>query len=220
MIIDICIALFLVICIFIGDKRGFVLSFVNTFGWLFSLGSSFLFRDRFAEYLETHTSMHSDITMKVTEFIRFRMQHAASEAAAGSDAASSAASALQNASAGVLQLAAEKAASPIADAVFSIIAFLFLMLAIRVVMYIIEAVIKIFIGGDTPIGSMDSILGMFFSLIKGVIIAYVILMGMFVTSVIGNIDPLLEQVESSFVFTTMNNAGLVPDVFSEFSIEI
>lgn len=216
MIIDICIALFLVICVFIGDRRGFLLSFVNTFGWLFSMGTAYLFRGPFAVYLETRTTMHEDITLKVTEFIRFRMQMTAADAASGGDAAS----VIQNASANVLQAAAGKAAGPIGDAVFSILAFILLILGIRIVMYVIEWILKIFIGGDSPIGSLDSILGMLFALVKGCIVAYMILMAMFISSVIGNIDPLLEQVESSFVFTTMNDVGLVPDVFSEYSIDI
>ena len=77
MIIDVSIALILIICIFIGDRKGFFRSFMSTFGWIVSFAGSYFLRDYAITIVNERTTMYNDIFIKVTEFIKARMEHAA-----------------------------------------------------------------------------------------------------------------------------------------------
>ena len=217
MLIDIIVAIFLIICIFIGEKKGFLSSFISSFGWIISLGAAYLLRDPFTAYLEEHTNMHEDITVKITEYVRYRMQLQITGTADGTTAQGGVASTLRTAADNAIQSAAAEAATPVADAVFSLISLLLLMLLIKAVVFFLERIFLHFTSKGGAVGSLNSILGMVFSLIKGCITAYVLLLLIFSIAVIGNVTPLVDQLDSSFICTSMTQMNIVPDVFTNFN---
>jgi hypothetical protein len=215
MIIDIAIAVILILCVFIGDRKGFLKSFISTFGWVISMGIAYLLRSPFSEYLDEHTSMRDDITVKITEYIKARIQMAATGTTAEQGGV---ASLLRTAADKAIQTSAAKAAEPIADVIFSLLAFVLLIIVIKIIIYIIERIVNIFIQSSNPVNSLNSILGMIFALLQGCILSSVVLIVLFIIAVIGDFEGLLDQLGSSFVCQTLLNMGILPDVFTDFSV--
>lgn len=220
MIIDITIAVILIICIFIGDRKGFLISFISTLGWIISFIASRIFQAPFAAYIDSCTNMKSDITVKVAEYIKTRIQLNAADASAAADnpiLSDQVASIIKNSAGRAANLAAQEAAGPIAEAIFTILTFVLLMILVRIAFWLIERIIGFFLKESKALSSLDSILGMLMALIKGCILSFVLLVLVFVVAVIGDIPELLDQISSSFVCTTLINADIIPNVFVNFN---
>ena len=71
MYIDFIIALIIIVCIIVGDKRGFAKTFIGTFGWIFSAGGAWLLRDPFIDILDKNTSIRSELSVKIIEIIKY-----------------------------------------------------------------------------------------------------------------------------------------------------
>ena len=215
MYIDIAVAVILILCIFTGDRKGFLRSFISTFGWMISVTAAWLFRTPVTEYLDANTSVRSDIQVKITEYIAYRIRMSTSGADSG-EIQGGIASALRSAADNALQAAAAKSAEPITDAIMGILVILMILLAVRVVMFIIERFIGIFLQKGKPLGSIDSILGMIFALMKGCIISGILILLIYLVAVVGNINALLDQIGTSYLCQMMLNAELVPNIFANF----
>lgn len=219
MIIDVTIAAILIICIFIGDRKGFFLSFISTFGWIVSVIASRILQTPFIEYIDAHTNMREDITVKVAEYIKTRIMLSASDNTSinSSSLSDSVAAIIKNSANSAVNKAAEEAAGPIADAIFTILAFVLLMIVIRLAFWLIERIIGFFISESKTLSSLNSILGMIMAFIKGCILSFVLLALVFVVAVVGDIPVLLDQISSSLVCTTLINADVIPNVFANFN---
>lgn len=219
MIIDVSIALILIVCIFIGDKKGFFRSFMSTFGWIVSFAGSYFLRDYATTIVNERTTMYNDIFIKVTEFIKARMEHAATgediEDIAGYGSISgSVASIIKNSANTAVQAAAEKAAAPVTDAIFALLIMVIVVVVIRLCTYLVERIIGFFIDESKTLSSLDSVMGMLFSLIKGCLLSFFLLVIVYVAGVIGDIPQVLDQISSSMVCVFLINSGIIPNVFN------
>ncbi len=216
MIIDVSIALILIICIFIGDKKGFFRSFMSTFGWIVSFAGSYFLRDYATTYINERTTMYNDILVKVTEYIKARLEHAATgdDIAGYGGISGSVASVIKNSANTAVQAAAEKAAEPIADAIFALLTMIIVIVLIRLCTYLVERIISFFIDESKTLSSLDSVMGMLFSLIKGCFISFFLLAIVYMVGVIGDIQQILDQVSSSMVCVFLINSDIIPNVFN------
>ncbi len=216
MVIDVSIAIILIVCIFIGEKKGFFRSFMSTFGWIVSFAGSYLLRDYATAYINERTTMYDDILVKVTEYIRARIE----SSAAGSDFAGygslsgSVASTIKNSANVAVQAAAEKAAEPIADAIFALLTMIIVVVLIRLCTYLVERIIGFFLNESKTLTALDSVMGMLFSIIKGCLFSFFLLVIVYMVGVIGDIPQILDQVSSSMVCVFLIDSGIIPNVFS------
>lgn len=216
MIIDVSIALILIICIFIGDKKGFFRSFMSTFGWIVSFAGSYFIRDYATAFINERTTMHDDILVKVTEYIKARLEqgYAGDDIAGYGSISGSVASIIKNSTNTALQASAEKAAEPIADAIYALLIMIIVVILIRLCTYLIERIICFFIDESKTLSALDSVMGMLFSLIKGCFISFFLLIIVYMVGVIGDIPQILDQVSSSMVCVFLINSDIIPNVFS------
>ena len=216
MIIDVSIALILIICIFIGDRKGFFRSFMSTFGWIVSFAGSYFLRDYAITIVNERTTMYNEIFIKVTEFIKARMEHAATgdDIAGYGSISGSVASIIKNSANSAVQAAAEKAAAPITDAIFALLIMVIVVVVIRLCTYLIERIIGFFIDESKTLSSLDSVMGMLFSLIKGCLLSFFLLVIVYMAGIMGDIPQVLDQISSSMVCVFLIDSGIIPNVFN------
>ena len=215
MFIDITVAVILILFIFIGDRKGFLRTFISTFGWGITLAGSYFLKEPLESYLSAHTGIKNFITTRVTDYITFRMNMAANDGVSA-DRQGGIASTLRNAADTIAQNTAEQTAQPIADAIFGILTLLLLFIGLRISMYTLESIGTYFCSKDRPLRSVNSIFGMIFSMIKGSILSYVLILLLFLISVIISNEFLLDQLGTSFLCQLILKTGLVPNIFATF----
>ena len=221
--LDIGVALFLIICIFRGDKRGFVLAFTSTFGWIVSLVGGYFLKPRLLLWLDQNTSMRNDLTVKVTEyFVSVIKTNAESGGTvAGTELPQTVINALSSSAEKVYKATAIKVAEPVADMIMSLLAFFIVVFGIKIIMYLIERIVRMFSEKDGAVSSINSILGMVFNLIRGCIVSYILILLLMMISLLGNIQPALNLLQDSFLVTTLLDFGLLPfssDIFTGASL--
>lgn len=209
MYIDFAIAIILVICIIRGDKRGFVRSFINTFGWLFALGGAFLFYSNFLTVLDDRTTLRRDISAKLLETVKLHLMQQTSGVPDTSNLPGSVASALTQTAERAVADQAQAIVDPLIDVLMFIIAFSILFLILKLILFVIERILMRFTD-DGPFSALNSIGGMIFNLIKGIIISYLILMIVIMVAAVGNIDFLTQQVSDSIIIGFLSAYGLTP----------
>lgn len=218
MFIDFFIAALLIICIIVGERRGFVMSFLGTFGWLFSVGGAYLYKDRFTAMVDEKTGIRDDLTVKIAEYIKENLILSSpdSGAEAGENISDAMSNALKYAADKAFQATADQISSAFVNAFFPIFTFFLLILIIKIGMYVIQTILAIFLDKDSPLSSVNSILGIIFSLIKGIILSLVIVLGIYIIAVMLNISVLLEQIDNSIVcefLMKLNVLAFAPELF-------
>ena len=220
MYLDIAVAIFLIFCIFRGDKRGFVLAFTSTFGWVISLVGGYFLKPEILAWIDENTTLRNDFTVKITEYFVSVMKGNAQGGGLSETAASlpeSVIRALSSAAEKAYQATAVKIAEPVADMIISLLAFFAAVFAIKFVMYLIERIIRRLSDKDGAVSSINSMLGMLFNLIRGCIVSYIIILFMIMISLLGNFQPVLELLQDSFLVTVLLDSGLMPfsaDIFT------
>jgi len=213
--LDIAVAVFLIICIFRGDKRGFVLAFISTFGWVISLAGGYILKPKLILWLDTNTTMRHDLHVKITEYFVSLMKSNASGADAAGEAGNSVLpdtikNALDSAANKVYSSAAQNFAEPVTDIIVSLAAFFILVFAIKIIMYLFERIVRAFSKKDNTISSINSIAGMIFNLIRGCIVSYIIILLIMMVALVGNIQPALQLLKDSFLVTVLADSNLLP----------
>lgn len=209
MYIDFIIALIIIVCIIVGDKRGFVKTFIGTFGWIFSAGGAWLLRDPFIEILDKNTSIRSELSVKIIEIIKLQLMKKAADIPQSEDLPGSIASALTRAADRAVSQQAETAAAPIVDALIGVLAFLLVFLALKFILFFIQHILMKFISKG-PLSAVDSIGGILCGLLKGSIIGYILVLLTIFIALLGNMPFVTEQVTNSVLIGFLNNFGLTP----------
>lgn len=209
MYIDFTIALILIICIIIGDKRGFVKTFIGTFGWLFSAGGAWILRDRFISILDDRTSIRSEMSEKVIEIIKLQLMKKAADIPQNEELPGSIASALTRAANRAVTDQAENAASPIVDALIGVLAFILIFLVFKFILFFIQHILLKFTSSG-PLSALDSTGGILCGLIKGSILGYILVLAVIFTALLGSFPFITEQATSSVLIGFLNNFGLTP----------
>ena len=199
MYLDFAAAFILILCIIKGEKRGFLLSFVSAFGWLFSLFFTFLYSPVLAEYISENTgvkSLLSDFAMKHVKALL--PETAGASGAASADLPSSLSSAISNSANAHLEQLARPVADRLAETMISILSFFILIFAVKFVIHFIEKLIKR-LHRARVIGTVDSIFGMLFSIIKGGVLIYLLMIVLILASALVSCEPLTKTLQSSVV---------------------
>lgn len=209
MYIDFAIALILLICIFRGERRGLVRSFINMFGWVFSLGGAFLLYGKFVELMDSQTTVRSDITTKIVDTVKIRLIKQAADIPDGETLPSTIMSALSKSVEQAYEAKATELAAPYVDALMSILAFILLLIGIKLVLFVVERILMHFVE-DGPLSTVDSIGGILLNTLKGMVVCYLLVLLMIFVAVVGDVDVVAEQVSASVVVNFLSAFGLLP----------
>lgn len=207
--IDIVIAVIMVLFLIRGARKGFLFSLISTLGWVISLLAAFLFRGKAMVLIDQHLSLREDITIKISEYITHTILNAA-DTTAVANLPDYIRSIIQSASATIAQTTAGGNASQFVDQIMTLIAFLILTLAIRLVIYIAELIVRNFLDDFALSGSTDIVLGILFGFICGACFCYILISFVILVGIIGNIGVLLDQLRDSAVLSVLTSAGLMP----------
>ncbi len=222
--IDIAIAIVLIICIFRGEKRGLLLSLINTFGWIITLAAAYILRPSLVSYMDEHTEVRQDITNKVADYIKNRLSEQAAGVSTGDIIPGSIASRLASAADYAIESAATEAAGPVVDMFIAFAAFWLLIIGIKIIVCIIERILRAIVGGSKTLGAIDSIGGMLFGLLRGCIIGYIIIILLCLISVLLlNTQALSGQIQDSMTINFLSDRGLIPfsdELFSVLKMQI
>lgn len=209
MYIDFAIALILLICIFRGERRGLVRSFINMFGWVFSLGGAILLQGRFVGILDDQTTVRSDITAKIVDTMKFRIIREAADIPEGESLPSSVLSALSRSVENAYEAKAAEMAAPYVDALMNIMSFCLLLIGIKLALFIIERILMRFVE-DGPLSTVDSIGGILLNTLKGVVVCYLMVLVLILVALLGNIEIVSQQVSASVVVNFLSAFNLLP----------
>ncbi|MCI8283773.1 MAG: CvpA family protein [Firmicutes bacterium] len=220
--IDFLIAAILILCIFRGEKRGFLFSFINAFGWITSLAGSYLLRPALVSYINEHTELRQMFTNTLAEYIKKQLMAKAAGVDSGGTIPGSIASQMSTAADRAMESAAAAAAEPIVDVIISILSFWLLIVGIKIVVSIIEYTLKSLIGSSKILSSLNSFGGILFGLVKGCILSYIMILLILAISAVVNSPFPSEQIQSSMVVSYLDNAGWIPfsdEIFSVIKIK-
>ena len=215
MYLDFAVALILIICIFRGDKKGFLLSFISAAGWLIAVLGAFIGKNYFLTILDEKTDVRANITAKVTEYFQTKLLSDATGASSDGTIPGSVSTIMRNAAEKAVEASAEAAATPVVDAIMAMLAFIILAILIKIAIFIVQFVLNSFIESVGVLGSMDSIAGMIVGVIKGMVLSYVILIFLCAIATMGTMTVLIEQLSGSIIIEALDHVGLLP-----FSAEI
>ena len=164
MIFDIIVIAILALAIFRGYRSGFVYTCIHTVGWIVSVLLGFLWAPKVKEYLADNTDIYTHIHESLSEKFAEMTESSA-------DAFTSLPSVLQEIFMDTADTAALSFAEAMANTAFSIIAFILVVLAVKLVLWLIlEVLSKKHTGGLT--GAVDGLLGIAFGFIRGLLFVF------------------------------------------------
>lgn len=167
MVLDVSIIIIMLLFAIYGFRKGFVFTFIHTFGWVITLAGSYFGVKYAGEFLQKHTTLYSWILAGYKE--RFD---------SGDLNVKDAFSYLPGDFSSTIDDTAHAATSAIArmfaDITFNVIVFVCLFILIKLIIWLI---LRIFSRKhkDGFTGFFDGFCGMIFSLIKGAVLVFLIL---------------------------------------------
>lgn len=209
MYIDFAVAIILIICIIVGERRGILRTFIGLFGWLFSFIFSVFYLPSAVSLLTEKTSIHtifSDIIIK-------KLKHFVADAATSSDSNSQnipslIASAISRSTNSQIETTVRPLADSYADICVKIVAFLCVALIVRIIIRIIEIFINK-LTKKTDIGTANAIGGMVFGLLKGAVIAYMLVMLFTLVVEVTMLDNLIAIFQNSITVKALDSSNLL-----------
>ena len=209
MIVDIFIGLLMILCIFAGERQGFVKSLIRTLGWFVSIILALIFRPLLVNFIDEKTNIREEVNNKIVEFVKTKLI-ANDIGITDSESVPASISTVINSSASrAYNESAYEIAGPITDAVISAAAFIVIMAVVFIIIWIFLRFFEVLKREFEPIGALDSIAGMLFGLLKAVLISYIIINIIMVVSSVTMNSMLLSQIEGSICINTLSNMGLL-----------
>ena len=144
MIVDILIIALILLCSFLGFRKGFAYTFIHTAGWIMSIMLAFMLTDRFKEVIAASTIGKNYIPQYPTSEMMPEM--------------------LQGTFFGFTR-----------EIVLSLVTFLILFLAIKIIMSLLLFIYTRSIGGGFT-GFIDGTLGLALGMLKGILLVYICLL--------------------------------------------
>ena len=208
--IDFLVAGILIIFLFRGDRRGFIASLLGIIGWAVSLIAAFLLYSYTVDFLDEKTGIRDSLTVHVTDYVKKKLISQMNGSNGGSlpDSVIAALSGTSNSS---LDVQATAAAKPIVNVFMDIVAFIAVLVIVRLIFKIIQSIsMKITGRNHGAIGMLNSVGGMFFGIIEGAIIAYLIILLLDYLALFAGINILLNQMDDSIVMGVIQQLDLIP----------
>ncbi len=209
MIIDIFIGLLMILCIFAGERQGFIKSLIRTLGWLVSILAALVLRPLLVSFIDEKTSIREEVNTKIVEFVKTKLIANDIGITESGSVPASISSVINSSASRAYNDSAYQTAAPITDAVISAAAFIVIMLAVFVVIWIFLRFFEVLKRDFQPIGALDSIAGMLFGLLKAVLMAYILINVIMIVSSVTMNSVLLSQIEGSICIRTLSDLGLL-----------
>lgn len=208
--IDFIVAGILILFIFRGNKRGFIASLLGIIGWAVSLIAAFLLYPYAIKIIDSRTEIRNSITTHITAYVKNQLI-AQKSGADGSALPDSVLAVLSNSSNSTLDAQAASAAEPLVSIFMDIVAFIIVLLIVRIIFKIVQAISMHFTGRDRgTVGVLNSMGGMFFGLVEGAILAYLLLLFLTYLSLFTDIMVLSNQLDDSVVAGVIGQLDLIP----------
>lgn len=207
MYIDFAAAAILIICILVGEKRGFLKSFLSAFGWIFSLVVTLLYSPRLADYLTEHTELKTSFSNLMIKHFKSLMTDAASSSGSSQDIPDLVAHYIASNADSVLERTVRPLADNLADTFISIIAFFVMIFVVKFVIHFVERLLTSFRKNDT-VGTVDGIFGMLFGIVKGSILVYLLICLLLLVAVFTSSAQLTEVIQDSVCINALDSHGL------------
>lgn len=205
MYIDIAIILILLFSIYRGYRKGVVRSI---FRFAFTVGSmviSWFYVDKAVVFFDEHTTMRSTLTDFLLRYVRGRVQASADGRAAG-QLPSILSSYLDSGS----LIMTNAMVAPLVDKIIHVVAFFILFIAFRIVLRIIEVFLYRVLLKSVIMKSINRGLGLALGIIKGVLTSYLLILALVVIGVLGNVTPVLDNLNHSLSTGFFMKSGLMP----------
>lgn len=208
--IDFLVAAILIIFLFRGDRRGFIASLLGIIGWAVSLIAAFVLYPYAVDWFDDKTGVRESLAGHVTEYVKKKLisQMNGSNGASLPDSVLAALSGTSNSS---LDVQAAAAAKPIVNVFMDIVGFIAVLVLVRLIFKIVQALSMKLTGRDHgAIGMLNSVGGMVFGIIEGAIIAYLILLLLDYLALFAGITILLNQMDDSIVMGLIQQLDMIP----------
>jgi hypothetical protein len=152
-----------------GYRKGFVGAVLRAFGWLLSIIAAMIIYPYATDWLESHTEFYGNIRLALEQRFSAHISAKAGELTDGiphmiAEAADRVVSAL-----------AVSLADGVATVCFSIAVYLALVLAVKLLAFLLVFLFSKRSRGNGIIGGVDSVLGLVFGAVRGMLIAFVLL---------------------------------------------
>lgn len=208
--IDFIVAGILILFIFRGNRRGLIASLLGIVGWAVSLIAAFLLYPYAIKVIDDKTNIRDSITAHITEYVK-RQLIAQKSGSDGSALPDSVLAVLNNSSNSTLDAQAVSAAEPLVSIFMDIVAFVIVLLIVRLIFKIVQSISMHFTGRNHgTVGVLNSMAGMFFGLVEGAILAYLLLLLLTYLSLFTDIMVLSNQLEDSVVAGVIGQLDLIP----------
>ena len=208
--IDFIVAGVLILFLFRGDKRGLIASLLGIIGWAVSLIVAFLVYPYTVNFLDSKTDIRNSLTGHVSHYVKTKLISQKNGSGGGS-LPDSVLAALNGTSNSSLDVQAAAAAKPIVNIFMDIVAFVVVLLIVRIIFKIIQIISMKMTGKDHgTLGLLNSLGGMLFGLIEGVIIAYLLLLFLDYVALFADSAFLLRQLDNSIVMGMIDTLNMIP----------
>ncbi|MDR2610037.1 MAG: CvpA family protein [Clostridiales Family XIII bacterium] len=170
MIIDAAIALIVLFFLFLGFKNGFIRSILSTFGWALAIAAAYFLRKPFQKLLVEHTTVYDHLyekTGKLMTGLTVQFQ--------GETSDDSIPGVLKNTIEDTSESIAAKAAEETAGILLSIIAFLTLIVILKLLFQIISVLFSKQYRRRGIVGGLDGLAGAVLGLAQATLLVLVLL---------------------------------------------
>ena len=208
--IDFLVAGILIFFLFRGDRRGFIASLLGIIGWAVSLIAAFVLYPYTVDYLDSKTGIRESLAVHVTEYVKKKLISQMNGSNGGS-LPDSVLAALSGTTNSTIDVQAAAAAKPIVNVFMDIVAFVVVLVLVRLIFKIVQAIsMKITGRNHGAIGMLNSAGGMVFGIIEGAIIAYLILLLLDYLALFAGSNILMNQMNDSIVMGLIQQFDLIP----------
>ncbi len=208
--IDFIVAGVLILFLFRGDKRGLIASLLGIIGWAVALIVAFLAYPYAVNLIDDHTGIRNSLTDHVTDYVKSKLISQLN-GSNGGNMPDSVLAALSSTSNSSMDVQAAAAAKPIVNIFMDIVAFVVVLLVVRVIFKIVQTISMKFTGTDHgPLGLLNSLGGMLFGLVEGAILAYLLLLLLDYLALFAGFPFMLHQLDDSIVMGLIDQLDMIP----------
>lgn len=159
MVIDVILGLIVLISMFAGYRRGFFSTFIHIFGWLIAVAGAWYAKPYVVDFIRDNTSLQGRLQERIASIITPDPEAAMSF--------------FPEIFKDNIESAIGTAAGQIAESAFSVLCFIVLVLAVKIILVMIARIFERE-NDDSVIGFFNSTLGMCLGLLRGAIIVVII----------------------------------------------
>jgi len=189
-----------------GFRRGFVQTFLQTVGWILSVGLGFILYPHVLEFLKEKTGFYDSLRGKIAERIAENMGAAADSAMTGIPEVIR--DLLDNAVNAMTGAIADTLSASLTNLIFNIIGFLAVVIAVKFILMLVTLLFSKEKRGGL-IGAMDGFLGLFAGGLRGILMIYILLALMVPVSNLYGSSFIIDQIDGSMLGSHLYDNNLI-----------